>query len=33
MAKDPKWLPVDAYLEKPVQTQKLLDEIKKLLKP
>jgi two-component system alkaline phosphatase synthesis response regulator PhoP len=32
MAKDPKWLPVDAYLEKPVQPQKLLEEIKKLLK-
>lgn len=32
MAKDPKWLPVDAYLEKPVQTQKLLEEIKNILK-
>ena len=31
MAKDPKWLPVDAYLEKPVQPQKLLAEIRKLL--
>ena len=32
MANDPKWLPVDSYLEKPVQPQKLLDEIKRLLK-
>ncbi|MDK2908555.1 MAG: two-component system, OmpR family, alkaline phosphatase synthesis response regulator PhoP [Bacteroidales bacterium] len=31
MAKDPKWLPVEAYLEKPVQPQQLLGEIKKLL--
>jgi CheY-like chemotaxis protein len=31
MAKDPKWLPVDAYLEKPVQPQKLIAEIKRLL--
>ncbi|HAW58649.1 MAG TPA: response regulator [Bacteroidales bacterium] len=32
MANDPKWLPVDSYLEKPVQPQKLLSEIKRLLK-
>lgn len=31
MAKDPKWLPVEAYLEKPVQPQQLLGEIKRLL--
>lgn len=31
MAKDPKWLPVNAYLEKPVKPQLLLAEIKKLM--
>lgn len=31
MAKDPKWLPVEAYMEKPVQPQQLLGEIKRLL--
>lgn len=31
MAKDPKWLPVNAFLEKPVQPQTLLSEVKRLL--
>ncbi len=31
MAKDPKWLPVEAYLEKPVIPQQLLGEIRRLL--
>ncbi len=31
MSKDPKWLPVEAYLEKPVKPQQLLGEIKRLL--
>ena len=30
-AGDPTWLPVDAFLDKPVEPQVLLDEIKKLL--
>ncbi len=31
MAKDKKWLPVDSFLDKPVQPQKLLEEISKLI--
>ena len=30
-AGDPTWLPVDAFLDKPVEPQVLLEEIKKLL--
>ncbi|MDO9510202.1 MAG: response regulator [Bacteroidales bacterium] len=32
MANDPKWLPVDSFLEKPVQPVQLLNQIKALLK-
>jgi len=28
---DDKWLPVDAFIDKPVEPQRLLDEIEKLL--
>ena len=30
-AGDPNWLPVDGFLDKPVDPQTLLDEVKKLL--
>jgi CheY-like chemotaxis protein len=30
-AGDPTWCPVDAYLEKPVEPEKLLTEVAKLL--
>lgn len=32
MANDPKWLPVDSFLEKPVQPSQLLNKISELLK-
>ena len=32
-AEDPDWLPVDSFLDKPVEPQVLLAEIKRLLSP
>jgi hypothetical protein len=32
-AGDPNWLPVDSFLDKPVEPQTLLAEIKRLLSP